>query len=77
MVGQATFNITEAARFLGVNRVTVYKYIGAGLIPYVVLNTRRRIVKTDLEALLSRKVRHRLRERGRFVKMPEEAPVAE
>jgi excisionase family DNA binding protein len=58
MIEPVTFTITDAAQFLGVARQALYRYINAGLLPYVRFAGTRgsRIVKTDLESFLARKV---------------------
>jgi len=47
---------TEVAEMLGINKVTLYRYIREGLMPARKLGTRNyRITQEDIETFLSRK----------------------
>ena len=44
--------VKQAAAYLQIHKVTVYKYIRAGLLPAAKLGKVYRIYRTDVEALL-------------------------
>jgi excisionase family DNA binding protein len=50
------FNVSEAAKYLGVSRPTLYKLMDGGGLPYYVLEgvQGRRLKKEDLDALFKR-----------------------
>lgn len=45
--------VEQAAEYLQIHKVTVYKYIRAGLLPAVKLGKVYRIYRKDVEALLA------------------------
>jgi excisionase family DNA binding protein len=50
------FNVSEAAKYLGISRDTLYKLMDQGLLPYYTLKgvQKRRLKKEDLDALTER-----------------------
>lgn len=45
--------VEQAAEYLQIHKVTIYKYIRAGLLPAVKLGKVYRILRRDLEALVT------------------------
>lgn len=56
MAEQLWFNVSEAAKYLGISRDTLYKLMDEGLLPYYTLKgvQKRRMKKEDLDALMER-----------------------
>lgn len=50
------FNVSAAAKYLGVSRLTLYKLMNEGVLPYTKIKglQGRRINKDDLDALFQR-----------------------
>jgi len=50
--GREVLTVEQAAEYLQIHRVTIYKYIRAGLLPAAKLGKVYRIFRRDLEALV-------------------------
>lgn len=53
IVDREILTVEQAAGYLQVHKVTIYKYIRAGLLPAAKLGKVYRIYRRDLEALLT------------------------
>lgn len=53
MITAGLMTLTDAARYLGVSRGTVYALMGQGRIPWVRVGARRKVRRADLEQHLT------------------------
>ncbi len=56
MVDKEWFNPSEAAKYLGISRLSLYKLMDEGMLPYYTVKgiQKRRLKKQDLDALMQK-----------------------